>query len=226
MIPLAGLMPAQKEECHGASFTHQLSFIASVVALPGRAGLGDFASAQRAMALTHGMAVHAGGIIDTLHFIPDRDTTKPKLPPPPPFKPEEAGQVKAVEPVFRTVPEQGDDHGITTTSSRPDDHLQQPPATGIDRAPAGVMATHTRPPYPLLAQRLGAVGKVTLRLTVLADGRVGQAEIVTSSGRSDLDDTARDWIIDHWTYKPALKDGQPATGQTLATVVFSLRNER
>jgi hypothetical protein len=32
--------------------------------------------------------------------------------------------------------------------------------------------------------------------------------------------------IGHWTYKPALKDGVPAISHTLASVTFSLVNER
>jgi TonB family protein len=67
---------------------------------------------------------------------------------------------------------------------------------------------------------------VTLQLTVNAEGRVAQADIVTSSGRDDLDQTAQAWILAHWTYKPALANGVPAAGHTLATVVFSLTNER
>ena len=66
---------------------------------------------------------------------------------------------------------------------------------------------------------------MTLRLTVTAEGRGAQADIVTSSGREDLDQTAQEWIVAHWTYKPALANGVPAPGHTLATVVFSLINE-
>jgi protein TonB len=80
------------------------------------------------------------------------------------------------------------------------------------------------PPYPVIARRLGVEGKVTLRLTVLIDGHVGKAEVVTSSGREDLDQTAQAWIVAHWLYKPALDKGEPAVTQTLATVVFSLTN--
>jgi protein TonB len=226
MIAPARLMPAHKrrnvmERPSHINFQSSHPFARRLVSL----GLAISLPLTVLWALTHGMTGHRIGDPGPIHFIPDPEATKPKLPPPPPFKPEEASQVKVPEPFFRTLPEQGEDHGITATVSGPDDHLQQPP-TGVDRAAAGVMATHTRPPYPLLAQRLGVEGKVTLRLTVLADGRVGQAEIVTSSGRGDLDDTARDWIIAHWAYKPALENGQPAVSQTLATVIFSLQNAR
>ena len=94
-----------------------------------------------------------------------------------------------------------------------------------DRAPVSIIATHTVPPYPPIARRIGAEGKVTLRLTVTPQGRVSAAEVVTSSGRDDLDQTAQAWIIAHWTYKPALANGTPVASKTLASVTFSLINE-
>ena len=78
------------------------------------------------------------------------------------------------------------------------------------------------PPYPPVARRIGAEGQVTLRLTVSAEGRVTQAEIVTSSGRDELDQTAQQWIVAHWAYRPALENGVPAVSHVLATVAFSL----
>ena len=83
-------------------------------------------------------------------------------------------------------------------------------------------STHTVPPYPPIARRMGAEGKVTLRLTVSAEGRVTQAEIVTSSGREELDQAAQAWIVAHWTYRPARTTGPPVASQVLATVTFSL----
>ena len=55
---------------------------------------------------------------------------------------------------------------------------------------------------------------------------MSQAEVVTSSGREDLDQTAQQWIMAHWTYKPALANGVPVASKALATVTFSLTNER
>jgi protein TonB len=91
-----------------------------------------------------------------------------------------------------------------------------------DRPLLSITSTHTVPPYPPIARRIGAEGKVTLRLTVSAEGRVTQAQIVTSSGRADLDEAAQQWILAHWLYKPAL--GALAVSHTLASVTFSLVN--
>jgi len=90
---------------------------------------------------------------------------------------------------------------------------------------AGITATHTVPPYPPVERRLGIEGTVTFRLTVGTDGRVTAAEVVRSAGRDTLDQAARDWIIGHWRYRPALKDGNPAVAQVLASVTYSLKNQ-
>jgi protein TonB len=101
-----------------------------------------------------------------------------------------------------------------------------PTARGIDRAIAGIASTHTVPPYPPIARRIGVEGKVTLRLTVSAEGKVIAAEIVSSSGRDDMDQTAQQWIMAHWAYKPALDNGVPVVSHVLASVNFSLINQR
>jgi protein TonB len=93
-----------------------------------------------------------------------------------------------------------------------------------DRAASIIAATHTSPPYPPVARRLGVEGRVMLRLTIQPDGKVSQAEVVTSSGRRDFDEAAQSWIVAHWTYQPAIRDGAPATAQALAAVNFSLTN--
>jgi protein TonB len=100
------------------------------------------------------------------------------------------------------------------------------PSMPPDRPLISIASTHTVPLYPLIARRIGAEGKVTLRLTVSAEGRVTQAQIVTSSGRADMDAAAQQWILAHWLYKPALSDGVWAVSHTLASVTFSLVNER
>jgi protein TonB len=101
---------------------------------------------------------------------------------------------------------------------------QRPVNTVPDRAAVAIAATHSTPPYPTLARRLGAEGKVMLRLSILPDGKVAKAEVVTSSGRRDLDEAAQSWIVGHWTYQPAIKDGAPAAALALAAVQFSLTN--
>ncbi len=155
--------------------------------------------------------------------LPEKQPDTKPLPPPEPVlldpKP-----VTAEKPIFesdRPPPDKG-------IRAEPD---QKPVVVAMrpvvpERAATGIVATHTVPPYPPIARRLGVEGKVTLRLTVNAEGRVSEAEVVTSSGRDDLDQTAQQWIMAHWVYKPALVNGAPVASKALATVTFSLTNDR
>ena len=68
--------------------------------------------------------------------------------------------------------------------------------------------------------------KVTFRLIVSPEGRVIRAEVLASSGRDELDQTAQAWILAHWAYHPALENGVAVASQVLATVTFSLSDQR
>ncbi len=173
----------------------------------------------------HGLASHRIG--DLIHDIvvvpvPQEKTVDPVTPPDPPLTQPE--QITNVPPIFTTER----DPGANTIHA--DDGAKQATVMTApvepDRAPISNLSTHTVPPYPPVARRLGAEGKVTFRLTVTAEGRVNQADIVTSSGNDDLDQAAQHWIVAHWTYRPALKNGVPAISHPLAAVTFSLVNDR
>jgi periplasmic protein TonB len=153
---------------------------------------------------------------------PVHDPEKPTVKPPEPKVATKIKNETVKPPIFTTENPRGEN---TITLQRPTSN--DPPVTKEpDRALASIAGTHTAPPYPPIARRIGAEGKVTLRLTVSAEGKVTAAQIVSSSGRDDMDQGARQWIMAHWTYKPALANGVPAISQTLATVIFSLTNER
>jgi len=171
---------------------------------------------------THGLidrVIHFGpGIIEVVK-IPD--VVKQPEKPPEPKIPTKVKTDPLVPPIFKT-------------GQRPENPpIPQPPpgndppqGTGQDRALAAVAGTHTVPPYPPIARRVNAEGKVTLRLTVSTEGKVTAAEIVSSSGRDDMDQTAQQWIMAHWAYKPALDNGVAVISHVLATVNFSLINAR
>ena len=162
-------------------------------------------------------------IIDVL---PPEPTVLPKTPPPEPKLPKaEVPKVPPIEDFHTQYPPQTDG-GITVTPNAQPANSSPAVPNGIDRAPVSIAGTHTTPPYPVVARRVGAEGVVTLRLTVGTDGQVSAAEIVTSAGRDDLDQAARDWILAHWRCRPALKDGNPVPAQLLASVAYSLKNER
>jgi len=96
--------------------------------------------------------------------------------------------------------------------------------TAADSAAQGIANTHSTPPYPPIARRLGEQGRVILRLTISPQGAVISADVAQSSGFADLDQSAVSWVITHWRYKPAIQGGSPVQSQTNAAVVFNLRN--
>ena len=108
---------------------------------------------------------------------------------------------------------------ITTTPAEP-----SPPVA--DSAASGLSSTHTTPPYPGDARRLGEQGTVRLHLAISAGGTVTGAQIVTSSGFPDLDQTAASWVVAHWKYKPAILNGVPVASAADANVVFDLKHAR
>lgn len=176
---------------------------------------------------THGLANHVSGMIHVLDFVPVPETQKPTLlPPPEPVLQHVTAPVVPL-PEFGTAPPDNN-NGITGQKAQPpiEGNTVVKNTAAPDRAAAGILSTHTVPPYPPIARRMGEEGKVTLRLSVSAEGRVTQADIVSSSGRVELDQTAQAWIVAHWVYKPALQDGAAVASQVLATVTFSLASER
>ena len=176
----------------------------------------------------HGLATGAITLgPPVIELSPFQPKVEPRTPPPPEPKLPQAPvpKVPVIEDFgIQSPPPAGG--GITITLNTPPTTTVPSVPKGVDRPAASIAGTHTTPPYPVVARRLGAEGVVTLRLTVGTDGRVSAADIVTSAGRDDLDQAARDRILAHWRYRPALKDSNPATAQLLASVTYSLKNER
>jgi protein TonB len=156
----------------------------------------------------------------TATFVP----VKPVPPPPAPKVP----VVTVNDPLTASVPKpiiDIKDDTPTRTDAKPEPTPLGPVTpTVADTPAAGVAATHTIPPYPALARRLGQEGTVTLRLTISPQGVVTGADVVKSSGNTDLDQSAVSWVTAHWKYKPAIQNGSPAESRTTAVVVFNLRN--
>jgi protein TonB len=174
---------------------------------------------------SHGLATHVSAVIHDIQFIPTAEKEVPPAKPPEPLL-KKAEIPVAPQPIY-TVEQGSKTGGIITTPMPPvTDNGGSKQQENIVHAAVGIVSTHTVPPYPPIARRIGAEGKVTLRMTVSAEGHVTQAEVVTSSGRDELDQTAQAWILAHWAYKPALENGVPVVSHVLATVTFSLAAER
>lgn len=172
----------------------------------------------------YGIANHKiGNIIREIEVLPIQEQKiEERVKPPEPAIAKKILTETPVKPEFRTEKSQGG-NSITLVPPTTND---PPVSKGPDRALAAVPGTHTVPPYPPIARRIGAEGKVMLRLTVSAEGKVTAAEVVSSSGRDDMDQSARQWIMAHWAYKPALDNGVPVIGHVLATVNFNLIDAR
>ena len=80
-----------------------------------------------------------------------------------------------------------------------------------------------KPPYPPLAFRLRAEGKVVLIAEVLPNGQSGSVKIVESSGNEMLDKSALE-TVKKWKFTPARKDGVIITQAVRIPITFSLKN--
>lgn len=100
---------------------------------------------------------------------------------------------------------------------------QTPVAPSVSFLPAhAIAATHTTPDYPPLDIRLGHEGNVVLRLAVDATGAVTGATVERSSGYVSRDDAAVRWVIAHWRYAPAKRNGTAVATTADAIVTFRL----
>lgn len=81
-----------------------------------------------------------------------------------------------------------------------------------------------KPPYPVMARKLGFEGQTRLQLAINSQGLVSDASIVQSSGRADVDHAARQTLRDEWRFRPARLFGHPIASSTAVVVVFSLRD--
>lgn len=77
------------------------------------------------------------------------------------------------------------------------------------------------PRYPQRARQRGWQGRVVLRVTVDAHGRPTAVDIRETSGHTVLDTAARD-TVSTWTFRPALRAGDPVAGEAIVPVVFRL----
>jgi protein TonB len=142
--------------------------------------------------------------------------TQPKMPTVDPT--DTSRQVLVPPPIF--VIDDGEPRGGGTVVENPQSLQPAMPDTFV----SGISGTHTIPAYPALARRLGEQGRVRLSLAISATGEVTAATVVQSSGFADLDQTAVNWVIGHWKYKPATHGGVAVPSQSLAIVVFNLQN--
>lgn len=76
---------------------------------------------------------------------------------------------------------------------------------------------------PELPRTLGSVAALSLklRILVLPDGSVGDAQVVRSTGQRDIDRLAIETVKNSWRYLPASVNGKPIEAWTTVIVRFA-----
>jgi protein TonB len=173
-------------------------------------------------ALVHAMTGSSIPVIQgPIEFVPIVEKTPPvEKPQPVKVKLEDPTAPDVQPPIWTTLPD--NNNGINIPRGEPT--RPQPPVAPT--AAQSVGTTHTTPSYPALAIRMGQQGTVTLHIFVAADGTVDNATVEQSSGSAILDEAAVNWVIVHWLYRPATRDGKPIPSTVQAAVKFDLKNAR
>jgi protein TonB len=78
------------------------------------------------------------------------------------------------------------------------------------------------PTYPRAALRAGVEGTVLLQVLVDVDGRPLQVDVNRSSGDRRLDFAAREQVLGHWRFRPAMRDGHAVQAIGLVPINFNL----
>lgn len=111
------------------------------------------------------------------------------------------------------TPPAGQVQQLATPTAPDDSEPGGPKNAGQGAMMAAGPIAGARPPYPIEARRQGLEGKILLRVTVGADGKVTSVTVVQSSGHRILDNAARDGVA-KWRFAPARR----ATG-AIASVI-------
>lgn len=77
-----------------------------------------------------------------------------------------------------------------------------------------------RPPYPAAMRQSRVEGSVRLRIYLDAEGAPQRVDIITGSGHTEFDTTAREWVLSHWRFTPARQGGRPVPGSVVTSVQF------
>lgn len=150
---------------------------------------------------------------------PDAHTKAPYIPPIETVQPPPVGPV--IESYTAVPPDPTPVHESLFTN----------PGTGTDGVkPVNHTSTSVKvdyeackPAYPKQARLAGEEGTVRLKFDVGIDGRLAAANVVKSSGFSDLDRAALN-ALSSCTFKSATQDGAPIRSSLVTDYVWSLEN--
>lgn len=111
---------------------------------------------------------------------------------------------------------------ILQAPARPAAPAPAPPtaiAAATDRTTPEPLSTPA-PRYPQEALRMGAGGRVQIRVTVAANGSVDRLEITEGSGNRYLDRAALE-AVRRWQFQPAIRNGQPVAADVTVPIAFN-----
>lgn len=168
-------------------------------------------------------------VIRPIQWITDKPVDPPPVPlpiqPPAPHQAQTVATVRAdsppvpmpiiaegeqIAPDISTLP-------VATTRSTPAATPAQVPGMRLEYLQA------SPPAYPRAALRARSQGTVLLQVLVDIDGRPLRVEIQNSSGDRRLDQAARDQVLRHWRFRPAVQNGRAVQALGLVPVMFNLR---
>ncbi|MEJ7926048.1 TonB family protein [Sphingobium sp. AN641] len=98
-----------------------------------------------------------------------------------------------------------------------------PPPVLVEPAIDPRHAAAFQPEYPGMMIRQGVEGKVTVRVTIGADGRVIDVERLAATSEAFWIETRRH-ALRKWRFRPATRDGVAVGGTKVLTVHFRLEN--
>ncbi len=113
------------------------------------------------------------------------------------------------------------------TSAPPRPPARTAPSPARDPAPGELIGASyratPRPPYPaeMLNRRLE--GRVRISIVVDAEGVPQKVEVEHSSGYAAFDRCAREWVLAHWRFHPARRQGVAVASVVHTQVEFVLR---
>jgi TonB family protein len=87
-----------------------------------------------------------------------------------------------------------------------------------------VLVQEVKPQYPMGARKAGIEGISQLKIQVLADGSVGETQLVQSAGDSSLDEAAQK-AVKQWKFKPGRSGGKAVPVWMTLSVKFELIKE-
>jgi periplasmic protein TonB len=117
------------------------------------------------------------------------------------------------------------------TQQPPASTVQQPPASSTESTPAPMpfvaietqpeIITRGVPEYPEIARKMGIQGRVTVEVTVDAQGKPIQAKVVKTS--SEIFNDAAIQAVMKYTFKPAMMSTGPVTAKVYIPIDFRMK---